>query len=157
VTRTATKHANKSFLSRLGGFFPHFFLRVEGRLWIGWVVGFGWFECLLFFVVVGARNKLRSTPFTLVLTSLKTKSQFVCGFCGTLLNSTQIILNHFLAQGSFLKMCSQIGNLLLKLGVLFGSMKKLTLEGATHYARRGQNSVARSIIKSVLKIFNLND
>jgi hypothetical protein len=76
VTRTATKHANKSFLSRLGGFFPHFSLRVEGRLWIGWVVGFDWFECFIIFVVVGARNKLRSTPLTLVLTSLKTNTQF---------------------------------------------------------------------------------
>jgi hypothetical protein len=39
VTGTATKHAHKSFLSWLGGFFPHFSLRVEGRPWIGWIVG----------------------------------------------------------------------------------------------------------------------
>jgi hypothetical protein len=38
---------------------------VEGWLWIGWVMGFGWFECFLFFMVVGARNKLRSTLLTL--------------------------------------------------------------------------------------------
>jgi bacteriorhodopsin len=106
VTNTIIKHVNKSFLSRLGGFFPHFSLRVEGWLWIGWVVGFGCFECFLFFMVVGARDKLRSTLLTLILT-------------------------HFLAQNSFLKMCSQIGNLLMKLGVLFGSMEKLTLERDT--------------------------
>jgi hypothetical protein len=127
VTSTDTKHAHKCFLSWLGDFFLHISLGFEWWLWIGWVVGFGWFEWFLFFVVVGARNKLRSTPLTLVLTSLNTKSQFVCGFCGTLLNSTQIVLNHFLAQGSFLKMCSQIGNLLLKLGVHFDSMKSLPL------------------------------
>jgi hypothetical protein len=39
VTSTAIKHANKSFLSRLGPF-PHFSLWVEGWLWIRWVVGF---------------------------------------------------------------------------------------------------------------------
>jgi hypothetical protein len=44
VTSTATKHANKSFFSWLGGFFPHFFLWIEGWLWIRWVVSFGWFE-----------------------------------------------------------------------------------------------------------------
>jgi hypothetical protein len=137
VTGTATKHAHKSFLSWLGGFFPHFSFRVEGRLWIAWVVGFGWFECFLFFVVVGARNKLRSTSLTLVPTSLKTNTQFVCGFCGTLLNSTQIVLDHFLAQISFLKTCSQIGNLLLKLSVLFGCMEKLILERATHITQGG--------------------
>jgi hypothetical protein len=137
VTSTATKHANKSFLSRLGGFSLHFFLGVEGWLWIGWVVGFGWFECFLLFVVVGARNKLRSTFLTLFLTSLKPNTQFVCGLGCTLLNPTQILLNHFLAQNSFLKMCSQIGNLLLKLDVLFGSMEKLTLERVTHITQRG--------------------
>jgi hypothetical protein len=77
------------------------------------VVGFSWFECFLFFVIVGARNKLRSTLLTLFLTSLKPNTQFVCGFGCTLLNSAQIILNHFLAQNSLLKTCSQIGNLLL--------------------------------------------
>jgi hypothetical protein len=137
VTGTATKHANKDFLSRLGGFLPYFSLWVEGWFWIGWVVGFGWFECFLFFVVVGARNKLRSTPLTLILTSLKTDTQFISGFGCTLLNPTQVILNHFLAQSSFLKTCSQIGNLLLKLSVLFSSMEKLTLERTTEFARRG--------------------
>jgi hypothetical protein len=137
VIGTATKHAHKSFLSQLRGFFPHFSLRVEGRLWIGWVVGFGLFECFLFIVVVEVRNKFRSTPLSLVPISLKTNTQFICGFCGTLLNSTQIILDHFLAQSSFLKMCSQIGNLLLKLGVLFGSKEKLTLERATLITRMG--------------------
>jgi hypothetical protein len=39
VARMATKHANKSFLSWLGGFFPYLSLWVEGWLWIGWVVG----------------------------------------------------------------------------------------------------------------------
>jgi hypothetical protein len=121
----------------LGGLFPHFSLRVEGRLWIGWVVGFGWFECFLFFVIVRARNKLWSTPLTLVPTSLKTNTLFVCGFCGTLLNSTQIVLDHFLAQSSFLKTCSQTGNLSLKLSVLFGSIEKLTFERVTRIIRRG--------------------
>jgi hypothetical protein len=128
VTRIATKYTNKSFISWLGGFFSHFSLRVEGGLG-------GSFPH--FFVVVGARNKLRSTPLTLILTSLKTNTQFLCGFCDTLLNSTQIILNHFLAQSSFLKTYSQIGNLLLKLGILFGSMKNLTLERTTQFTLRG--------------------
>jgi hypothetical protein len=38
VTSTATKHANKSFLSWLGNFSPHLSLGVEGWLWTGWVV-----------------------------------------------------------------------------------------------------------------------
>jgi hypothetical protein len=67
----AAKHANKNFLSRLGGFSLHFSLGVDGWLWIGWVVGFGWFECFLLFVVVGARNKFRSTLLTLFLIFLK--------------------------------------------------------------------------------------
>jgi hypothetical protein len=70
VTSTVTKYANKSFLSQLGGFCLHFSLGVEGWLWIRCVVGFGWFECFLLFVVVGARNELRSTLLTLILTSL---------------------------------------------------------------------------------------
>jgi hypothetical protein len=74
----ATKHANKSFLSWLGGFFPHFFLGVEGWLGIGWVVSFGGFDCFLLLVVVGAWYKLRSTLLTLVLTPLRTNTQFVC-------------------------------------------------------------------------------
>jgi hypothetical protein len=41
VTNMITKYVNKSFLSQLGDFFPHFFLWVEGWLWIGWVVSFG--------------------------------------------------------------------------------------------------------------------
>jgi hypothetical protein len=113
VTSTATKHANKSFLSRLSGFFPHISLGVEGWLWIGWVVGFGWFECFLAFVVVGARNKFGSSLLTLFLTSLKHKTQFVCGFGGTLLNMAQIILNHLLTQLGVLKMCNQVSNPLL--------------------------------------------
>jgi hypothetical protein len=113
VTSTATKYANKSFLSRLGGFSLHFFLWVEGWLWIGWVVGFGWVECFLLFVEVGARNKLGSTLLFLVLTSLNPNTQFLYGLGCTLLNPTQIHLNHFLAQNSSLKVRSQIGNLLL--------------------------------------------
>jgi hypothetical protein len=74
VTSTATKHANKSFLSWLGGFFPYLSLGVERWLWIGWEVSFGGFECLLLFLVVGARNKLGGTLLTLVLTSLKTNT-----------------------------------------------------------------------------------
>jgi hypothetical protein len=137
VISTATKHANKSFLSQHGGFFSHFSLGVEGWICIGWVVGFGWFECFFLFVIVGARNKLRSTLLTLVLTSLKPNTQFVCGFGCTLLNPTQIILDHFLTQLGFLKMCSQIGNLLLQLSVLFGRKEKLTLERTTHLTWRG--------------------
>jgi hypothetical protein len=137
VTRTATKHANKAFLSRLGDFFPHFSLRVEGRLWVGWVVGFGGFDCFLFLVVGGAGNELGSTLLTLILTPLKSNNQLICGFGCTLLNPTQIILNHLLTQNGLLKTCSQIGNLLLKLSVSFGSMEKLTLERVTQFAQRG--------------------
>jgi hypothetical protein len=113
VTSTAIKHANKSFLSWLGGFFPHFSLEVEGWLWTGWVVSFGGFDCFLFLVVVGARNKHGSTLHALVLTPLKANTQIVCGFGCTLLNSTQIILNYFLTHHGSLKMRSQICNLLL--------------------------------------------
>jgi hypothetical protein len=91
VTSTATKYANKSFLSRLGGFSLHTSLWIEGWLWIGWVMGFGWFECFLFFMVAGARNKLRSILLTLFLTSLKSNTQSVCGLGCTLLNPSQII------------------------------------------------------------------
>jgi hypothetical protein len=70
VTSTATKHANRFFLSLLGGFFLTS-LGFEGWFWIGWVVSFGGFECFLLFVVVEARNKLGSTLLILVLTSLK--------------------------------------------------------------------------------------
>jgi hypothetical protein len=97
LTSTDTKHVNKNFLSQLSGFSLHFSLGVEGWLWIRWVVSFGWFECFLLFVIVGARNKLRSTLLTLFLISLKSNTQFVCGFGCNLLNLTQILLNHFLA------------------------------------------------------------
>jgi hypothetical protein len=137
VTGTATKHAHKRFLSRLGGFFPDFSLRVEGRLWDGWVVSFGGFDCFLLLIVGGVGNELVSTLLTLILTPLKTNTQLVCGFGCTLLNPTRVILNHLLTQSSFMKMCSQIGNLLLKLGVLFGSMEKLTLERTTLFSWRG--------------------
>jgi hypothetical protein len=100
-------------------------------------MGFGWFECFLFFMVAGARNKLRSTLLTFLLTSLKPNTQSVCGLGCTLLNPAQILLDHFLTQSSFLKTCSQIGNLLLKLGVLFGSVEKLTLQRDTCFARMG--------------------
>jgi hypothetical protein len=113
VTSTATKYANKSFLSRLGGFSLHASLWVEGWLWIGWVMGFGWSECFLFFMVARARNKFRSTLLTIFLTSLKPNPQFVCGFGCTLINPDQILLDHFLAQNGFLKTHNQINNLLL--------------------------------------------
>jgi hypothetical protein len=137
VTSTATKHANKCFLSRPGVFFPYFSLWVEGWLWVGWVVSYGGFDCCFLFVVGGARNELESTLLTLVLTPLKTNTQSVCGFGCTLHNMAQVLLNHFLAQNDFLKMCNQISDLLLKLGVLLGSMEKLTLERDTCFTRRG--------------------
>jgi hypothetical protein len=136
VTGTATKHAYKSFLSRLRGFFPHFFLRVEGGLWVGWVVSFGGFDCCFLFVIGGAGNELESTLLTLILMPLKTNTQFVCGFGYTLFNPTQILLNYFLTQNGFLKMHSRISYLLLKLIVLFGSMEKFTLERDTRFAWR---------------------
>jgi hypothetical protein len=76
------------------------------------VLSFGGFEYFLLFVVVGARNKLERTLLTLVLTSLKANVQFVCEFGCTLLNSTQVILNHFLTQLGSLKTCRQVRNLL---------------------------------------------
>jgi hypothetical protein len=100
-------------------------------------MSFGGFDCCFLFVVGGVRNKLGSTLLTLILTPLKLNTQSVCGFGCTLLNPAQILLDHLLTQSSFLKMCSQIGNLLLKLGVLFGSMEKLTLERNTCFTRRG--------------------
>jgi hypothetical protein len=135
VTRTATKYANEGFPSRLGGIFPHFSLRVEGWLWVGWIVSFDGFDCCFLFVIGGARNELESILLTLILTPLKTNTQFVCGFGCTLLNPTQILLNYFLAQNGFLKTHSQISDLLLKLGVFFGSMKKLTLERNTRFTQ----------------------
>jgi hypothetical protein len=137
VTSTATKHAKESFLSRLGGFFPYFSLWVEGWLWVGWVVSFGGFNCYFLFVVGRARNKLGSTLLTLILTPLKLNTQFVCGLGCTLLYPVQILLNHLLTQHGFLKTYSQIGNLLLKLGILFGSIEKLTHERDTCFTRRG--------------------
>jgi hypothetical protein len=131
VTSMATKHAHKIFLTQLGDFSLRFSLWVEGWLWIGWVVSFHGFDDFLLLMVAGARNELRSTLPTLVLTPLKTNTQFVCGFDYTLLNPTQIILNQFLTHRSSLKSRSKISNLLLHLGVLFGSMEKLTLERAT--------------------------
>jgi hypothetical protein len=156
VTSTDIKHTNKSFLSQLGGLFPYFSLWVEGWLWVGWVVSFDGFDYCFLFVVGGARNKLGSTLLTLILTPLKPNTQSVCGFGCTLLNSAQILLDHLLTQSSFLKTCNQIGNLLLKLDVLFGSMKKLTLERDTSFTRRGQDCLARRMNKFMLKIFNLN-
>jgi hypothetical protein len=80
----------------------HFSLGVEGWLWIGWVVDFGWFNCLLPFVVVRARNELRSILLVLFLISLKSNPQFVCRFGCILLNPTQILPDHFLAQNGSL-------------------------------------------------------
>jgi hypothetical protein len=131
VTSTVIKYTNKNFRSMVGGFFPHISLGVEGWLWTGWVVRFGEFGCFLLFVVVGGRNKFESSLLTLVLTPLKANTQFVCGFSCTLLNPTQVILNHFLTDNSFFKMRCQICKLLLYLGVLFDSMEKLTLERIT--------------------------
>jgi hypothetical protein len=71
VTSTGTKHAHKSFLSRLGSFFLHISLGFEGWLMTGWVVSFGGFNCFFLFVVVGGRNELGSSLLTLVLTLLK--------------------------------------------------------------------------------------
>jgi hypothetical protein len=135
VTSTATKQANKSFLSWLGGFFSYLSLGFERRLWIGWVLSFGGFECFLLFVVVGARNKLGSTLLTLVLTSLKANTQFVCVLGCTLFHTVQVILNHLLAHHNYLKTRSQIDNLLFLLGVLFSSMEKLTLKSTTNLTR----------------------
>jgi hypothetical protein len=112
VTNTSTKHANRSFLSWLGGFFPYLSLEFGRWFWIGWIVSFGGFECFLLFVVVGARNKLGSTLLTLVLTSLKANTKFVCGLGCTLFHTVQVILNHLLAHYGSLKTRSQIGNFL---------------------------------------------
>jgi hypothetical protein len=108
-----TKRAHKCFLSQLGGFFPYFSLWVEGWLWVGWVMSFGGFNCCFLFVVGGAGNEFGSTLLTLILTPLKTNTQSVCRFGCTLLNLAQILLGHFLAQNGFLKMRSQISDLLL--------------------------------------------
>jgi hypothetical protein len=100
-------------------------------------VSFCGFDYCFLFVVGGAGNKLGSTLPTLIPTPLKTNTQYVCRFGCTLLNPTQILLDHFLTQNSFFKTYSQIGNLLMKLGILLGSMEKLTLERDTCFTRRG--------------------
>jgi hypothetical protein len=100
-------------------------------------VSLGGFDCCFFFVIGGPGNELKNTLLALILTPLKTNTQFVCRFGCTLLSPTQILLNHFLTQNSFLKMHSQISDLLLKLSVLFGSIEKLTLERDTRFAQRG--------------------
>jgi hypothetical protein len=64
-------------------------------------------------MVDGAENEFGSTLLTLILIPLKTNTQLLSGLGCTLLNLTQIILNYFLAQNSFLKTRSQISNLLL--------------------------------------------
>jgi hypothetical protein len=64
-------------------------------------------------MVGGARDKLGSTLLTLILTPLKLNIQLVCELGCTLLNPVQILLDHFLAQNTFLKTCSQISDLLL--------------------------------------------
>jgi uncharacterized membrane protein len=100
-------------------------------------VNFGGFDCLNLLMVGGATNEHGSTLLTLILTPLKTNTQLISGFGCTLLNLTQILLNHLLTQSSFSNTCSQIGNLLLKLSVLLGSMEMLTLERTTQFTRRG--------------------
>jgi hypothetical protein len=97
---------------QLGGFFPYISLGFERWFWIGWVVSFGGFNCFLLFVVIGARNKLGTTLLTLVLTSIKVNTQFVCELGCTLFHMVQVILNHLLTHHSSLKMRSQIDNLL---------------------------------------------
>jgi hypothetical protein len=101
VTNTGTKHANKRFLSRIWGFFSYFSLWVKGWLWVGWVVSFGEFNYCFLFVVGGVRNKLGSTLLTFMLTPLKSNTQSVCGLGYTLLNPTQVLLNHFLTKMVF--------------------------------------------------------
>jgi uncharacterized membrane protein len=142
VTSTAIKHVNKGFLSKLGDFFPHFSLWVEVWLWARWVVSFGGFDCFLLLVIVGARDELMSTLHTIVLTTLKINTQLICGLGCTLLNMTQINLNHFLTHNQSLKMRSQVGNLLLYLSVLFGSMEKLALEGIKQCSKKNDQACA---------------
>jgi hypothetical protein len=133
-TRPQNMHTKASPLG-LGILSSH--LSLGWRMALDWMGNeFGWFECFLFFMVAGDRNKFRSTLLILFLTSLKPNPQSVCGFGCTLLNPAQILLNHFLTQNGFLKTRSQISDLLLKLGVLFGSMKKLTLERDTCFTWR---------------------
>jgi hypothetical protein len=86
-------------------------------------------------VVVGARKKLRSTLPTLILTPLKSDTQFICGLGCTLLNPTQVLLNQLLTHHSSFMVRSQIEYLLLQLSDLIGSMQKITLERTTHLAQ----------------------
>jgi hypothetical protein len=66
-------------------------------------VSFDGFNCFLLFMVVGGRNELGISILTLVLTPLKVNTQFVYRFGCTPLNSTQIILNHFLTYNRAIK------------------------------------------------------
>jgi hypothetical protein len=104
-TKASSLGLGVSFLASLIG------LKNDFR--VGWVVSFGGFDCCFLFVVGGARNELVITPLTLIPTPLKANTQSVCGFGCSLLNPTQVLLNNFFAQNSFLKTCSKIGNLLL--------------------------------------------
>jgi hypothetical protein len=106
-THPSESHGHKTCKCK----FPHLPLKyfsshlswVEGWLEIGWVVSFDGFECFFLFVIIGDRNKLGSTLFSFILTSLQTNTQFICGFSCTLLNSTQVLLNHFLTHHGSLK------------------------------------------------------
>jgi hypothetical protein len=62
-------------------------------------------------MIGGAKNKLRSTILTLILTPLNTNTQYVYRFGCTLLNPTQILLNYFFTQNNSFKAKSQISNL----------------------------------------------
>jgi hypothetical protein len=99
-------------------------------------VSFGGFDCCFLFVVGGAGNELKSILLTFFShLSNPTPNLYVdlVAHSSTLLKSSSMIF----AQNGFLKMRSQISDLLLKLRVLFGSMDKLTLERDTHFTRRG--------------------
>jgi hypothetical protein len=90
----AIKHVNKSLLSHLRGFFLHTSLGVKGWIWIRWVVSFGGFDCFLLLVVVGARNKLRSTlPPLFLHLSKQTPNLYVdlVALSSTRLKSSSII------------------------------------------------------------------
>jgi hypothetical protein len=76
-------------------------------------VSFGGFDYFLLLVIIGARDELKTTLHTLALTLLKTNTQIIYGLGCTLLNTTQIILNHFLTHNCPLKMRGQVDNLLL--------------------------------------------
>jgi hypothetical protein len=96
VTSTVTKHANKSFLSRLRGFFPYFSLWVEGWLWIGWVMGFGWFKCFLFFMVLelGINLEALFSPFfSHLLNQISNLYVDLVAFSSTRLKSSSIIFS----------------------------------------------------------------